>query len=291
MNADPVCRVAGARWRAPSSRARVARLGSALGVSLVLHLAPSNRAQAQTPTVDHMGGMAMDRVIRMFMLADQLEVQPNAPERPINFELVSWIGGDYRRVYLRAQGEQSTRVQRGGELQADALYSRLIAPFWSVAGGVRLDTRPRASRPFGWSDLSSWRRESGGRVTRGLLAVGFIGLAPGWFEFEPTLFVSNEGDVSMELETSVDLLLTQRLILQPRVELHGAVQPVREIGVGSGLNSVELGARVRYEVRRKFAPYLGLSWHRRTGATAAMAHEAGESVGVGTITVGVRLWR
>jgi copper resistance protein B len=95
----------------------------------------------------------------------------------------------------------------------------------------------------------------------------------------------------MELETSVDLLLTQRLIVQPRVELHGAVQPVREIGVGSGLNTVELGARVRYEVRRKFAPYVGLSWHRRTGATAAMAHETGESVSVGTITAGVRLWR
>ncbi|MES2521901.1 MAG: copper resistance protein B [Gemmatimonadota bacterium] len=248
------------------------------------------RADAQTVRPSH--GMDQDRVIRTFILAEQLEWQPNAAERPVNVEVLSWIGGDYRRLFLRAQGEQSTLGAGGGELQADALFGRLITPFWSTVAGVRVDSRPRVAqsgRPGAEGQPASL--PTTGRLTRGMVAVGLLGLAPGWFELEPTLLVSNTGDVSLEVESSFDLLLTQRLIVQPRLELNAAVQAVREIGVGSGLNDVEFGARVRYEIRRKFAPYVGLSWLRRTGATAAMAHDAGEPKSVGTITAGLRIWR
>ncbi len=243
--------------------------------------------QAQAAGTAH--GMDLDRVIRTFILAEQLEIHANAPERPLNLELVSWIGGDYNRLFLRAQGEQSTRMARGGDLQGDVLYGRLITPFWSAVAGARVDTRQRSGAAAGES--ASGQRETNGRLTRGLLAVGLVGLAPGWFELEPTLFISDQGDVSFELESSFDLLLTQRLILQPQLELNAAIQSVREIGIGSGLNDVEIGARMRYEIRRKFAPYIGVSLLRRTGATAAMAHDLGERRSVGTITAGLRLWR
>jgi copper resistance protein B len=108
---------------------------------------------------------------------------------------------------------------------------------------------------------------------------------------EPTLFISDQGDVSFEVESSFDLLFTQRLIMQPWLELNAAVQSVREIGVGAGLNDVEIGARMRYEIRRKVAPYVGVSLLRRTGATAAIAHDLGERRSVGIITAGLRLWR
>ena len=262
---------------------RVARLRSVLA-AVALLLAPFARpAGAQVMGPHGATGMDMDRVIRKFLLADVLELQPTGSEGPVNFEGLAWIGGDYRRLFLRAQGEQPTDGG-GGELQADALYGRLITPFWSAVAGARLDTRPRAAGgEAGAGD--------GGRVTRGMLAVGFVGIAPYWFELEPTLYVSQDGDVSAEFETSFDLLFTQRLILQPRFEMNAALQKVPEFGVGAGLNDVEFGARLRYEIRRKFAPYVGVSWTRRTSGTAAMARAAGEPVGDRAILAGVRMWR
>ena len=253
----------------------------------LLSVAP---AHAQASGAPHMSEMLMDRVIRTFILAERLEFQPSSNERAVNVEILSWIGGDYRRLYVRAQGEQSTVGPGKGELQADVLFGRLITPFWSAVAGARLDSRPHMGRtalPAAAGSLPP--RVS--RLTRGLLAVGLVGLAPGWFELEPTLLVSDAGHVSLEVESSFDLLLTQRLIVQPRIELNAAVQAVPDIGVGSGLNDIEFGARMRYEIRRKFAPYVGVSWLRRTGSTAAMAHTMGESKSVGTITAGVRLWR
>jgi copper resistance protein B len=235
--------------------------------------------------------MDLDRVIRTFVLAEQLEVHANQPERPVDVELVSWIGGDYRRMFLRLQGEQSTRRSGGAEFQGDVLYGRLITPFWSAVAGARVDTRLRSDVvPVGVGNPSD-QRQAGGRLTRGMLAIGFVGLAPGWFEVEPTLLVSDKGDVSLEVESSFDLLFTQRLIVQPWVEINAAVQAVPEIGVGSGLNDVEVGARMRYEIRRKFAPYVGVSLLRRTGVTAATTHNVGEQRSVGTIMAGLRIWR
>ena len=244
--------------------------------------ARSAQAQATTPEPKRTTSMMLDRRIRTFLLADVLDVQPNGAERPVTFEGLGWIGGDYNRVYLRATGERPT-TGGGGDLQADLLYGRLVSPFWTAVAGMRVDTRAGPG--------SAARGAGGGRATRGLLAVGLEGLAPYWLQMEPTLYVSQHGDVSARFETSFDLLFTQRLILQPRVELDGAVQQVPEFGVGAGLNDVELGARMRYEIRRKFAPYVGVSWRRRTGGTAAMARANGEPVRGGGIVVGLRLWR
>ncbi|HWE42465.1 MAG TPA: copper resistance protein B [Gemmatimonadaceae bacterium] len=245
-------------------------------------VARSAQAQAMSPEPMRTTSMMLDRRTRTFFLADVLDFQPNGSERPVTFEGLGWIGGDYHRVYLRAVGERPT-TGGGGDLQADLLYGRLVSPFWTAVAGVRVDTRPgRRSAATG---------AGGGRATRGLLAVGLEGIAPYWFQMEPTLYVSQHGDVSARLETSFDLLLTQRLIVQPRVELDGAVQRVPEFGVGAGLNDVQLGARMRYEIRRKFAPYVGVSWSRRTGGTAAMARANGEPVRRGAVVLGVRVWR
>lgn len=246
-----------------------------------------NAQGATPPPMDPMGGMNLDRMIRTFVLVDQLELQANAPERPVNFELLSWIGGDYRRVIFRAQGEQPTVARGNGELQADVFFGRLISPFWSAVGGARVETRPRAHVPN--VGVPTGRKPS--RVTRGLVAVGLLGLAPGWFEVEPVLYVSDQGDVSAEFESTFDLLLSQRLILQPRLELNAAVQAVPEFGIGGGLNDVEVGARLRYEIRRKFAPYVGVSWRRLTSGSAVMAHIAGDPLSVSTFSAGLRLWR
>ncbi len=107
--------------------------------------------------------------------------------------------------------------------------------------------------------------------------IGLQGLAPYRFELEPALFISQDGDLSGRLTASYDLLLTQRLILQPRAELDAALQSVDKFGVGEGINSLDLGMRLRYEVTREFAPYMGIQWSRKFGETAAIARSDGES--------------
>ena len=266
--------------------ARNRAFASAAAVLLLLSGALDGRAEAQGASPPKSTtSMEFDRQMRIFLLADVLELQPNGPETPINFEGLGWIGGDYRRLYLRVRAEQPTSAWSGGDLRADALYGRLLSPFWSAVAGLRLDTRERAGR-----DVAGVVAKPG-RATRGMLAVGLLGIAPYWFEFEPTLYVSQDGDVSADLETSFDVLVTQRLIVQPRLELNAAVQAVPEFGVGSGLNDVEIGARFRYEIRRKFAPYLGIAWHRRIGGAAALARTAGGTIDETVVAAGVRLWR
>ena len=120
--------------------------------------------------------------------------------------------------------------------------------------------------------------------------VGLQGLAPYWFEVDANLRVSEDGDVSADLEAEYDLLLTQRLILQPRFEIDFAAQEVEEFGVGRGFNSVTLGLRLRYEVRRQFAPYIGLSWTRKLGDTADLARDEGENTDDLAVVGGLRFW-
>ncbi len=150
------------------------------------------------------------------------------------------------------------------------LYSRFIAPFWDLQAGVRYDFRPNPSRSFA--------------------VLGVEGLAPYWFEFEAAGFISDDGDVSARVEAEYEILFTQRLIAQPLLEVNLAAQDVEELGIGSGFTDIELGLRLRYEIRREFAPYIGLAWTRRLGNTADFARDEGEDVGDLAVVAGVRLW-
>ena len=218
-------------------------------------------------------GQIMDDKIYTYVLFDQFEYAPVPSEQPISLEATSWIGGDINRLWLRAEGEQST-LERAGETELEALYGRLITPFFDAVGGVRLDRR--------------WEGET---ATRGHLAVGLQGLAPYRFEVEPTLYVSHAGDVSVRFEAAYGFLFTQRLVLEPEVEMSAALQEVPEWGVGSGLNNFNLGLRLRYEIHRKFAPYIGYSWDWTFGETADSARATGEDTRNGTFVFGVRVWR
>lgn len=259
------------------SRSLVRRLLPIIAIGF-LEAATIPRANAQVEVTGpgrHPPTTGMDRMIRTFLLADVLEYVPEPSAGTVRFDGLGWIGGDYNRIWLRSEAHIPT-TEPNAEVQAEALYGRLLTPFWDAVAGLRVD-----SRRFGASK----------RETRGQLSVGFIGLSPYWIEMEPSLFISQRGDVSARLSASVDLLFTQRLILQPRTELNAAAQAVPRFGVGSGLNDVELGGRLRYEIRREFAPYIGLAWRRRTGATAALARAAGETVREGVLSAGVRMWR
>lgn len=217
---------------------------------------------------------AADQNFYSLALLDLFEAAPAASGLPGRFEGLYRIGTDYTRLYLKGEGEGL--ISEGtGEAEVQALYSRLVTSFFEAQAGVRVDTE------FGDGDLRA----------RPLLVVGLEGLAPYFFEVEPALFVSYRGDVSARFTGSYDLLLTQRLVAQPRLEANVAIQRVEDWGVGSGLNDVELGLRLRYEIRREIAPYVGVNWTTRYSDTADFARADGGSASEATLVFGIRLWR
>ena len=180
-----------------------------------------------------------------------------------------WFGGDIDRFVVKTEGEGAVRGGlESGEVQA--LYSRAIDPWFNLQAGVRHDFKPGPARTYA--------------------TVGFEGIAPYWFEVEGAVFLSDKGDVLGRLEGYYDQRITQHLILQPRVELNFAAQDVPANGIGSGLSDAELGLRLRYEIKREFAPYVGISWERKLGDTADFARAAGDRVQATSFVAGVRFW-
>lgn len=206
------------------------------------------------------------------LTVEQLEYRLNEGHDTLNWEAEGWYGGDYRRLRLKTEGEVELDGD-GGELEVQLLYSQLVSPFWEVEGGLRYD------------------REFGNKVEgdRFFGAIGIQGLAPYFVETEATLFVSEAGDVSARFKAERDFLISQRLILQPEIELNLAVQSVENFGVGSGLNDIDFGLRLRYEITRQFAPYVGVNWTHKFGQTADFARREGEQVDNWAVVGGVRL--
>lgn len=208
------------------------------------------------------------------LLLDRFEVAPAAGDVPVRLEGFYRVGTDFTRFYLAGEAE-GLAAEREGEAEVQALYSRLVTAYFEARAGLRLDVA------FGEEDVR----------TRPHLVLGLEGLAPYWFEVEPAVFVSAAGDVSARFEGSYDLLVTQRLVLQPDAEVNVALQEVEDWGVGSGVNDIEVGLRLRYEIVREVAPYVGVAWANRFGAAADFARAAGEPASETLFVFGIRLWR
>ena len=215
-----------------------------------------------------------DDQVFSFLLFEQLEYRNNEGPDTFSWDAQSWIGGDYNRFWVKTEGDDNSFGNDGGEVEVQALYSRLIAPFWDFQAGFRYD----------------WLYGNGPDRSRAFAVIGVQGIAPYEFDIESALFISEDGDVSARLTAEYDVLLTQRLVLQPRFELNVAVQDAEDFGVGDGFNDVELGLRLRYEIKREFAPYIGISWDRKLGNTADITRRQGEEVSNLAAIIGLRLW-
>lgn len=251
---------------------RFLRTFPAAGIALLLALIPAPIASAQGIGLQQLLEM-MDWGTGSLVLLDKAEYVPAAEGRPVEMDAVGWYGSDYDRLWFRAEGEQLT-TEWSGEGELHAYYGRLVTPYWDALAGLRLDGR--------WGEQGAARAH---------LALGFIGLAPLRFELAPAIFLSQHGDFSARLEAEYQILITQRLVAEPEFEVNAAVQEVADWGIGSGLNDVELGLRLRYEIWREFAPYAGLSWLRRVGGTADLAEIAGEDESAVYFVFGIRMWR
>lgn len=213
------------------------------------------------------GHQVHDSGVNSMLLINQLEWQ-GGDGNAQGWDIKGWVGGDIDRLWLRSEGERS--AGRTESAEAQALWGHAIGPWWDVVGGVRQDFKP--------GDSQTWA------------ALGVQGMALYNFEAEATLFVGESGNTAARLEGDYDILLTNRLILQPTAELNFYAQNDPQRGMGSGLSESELGLRLRYEIRREFAPYVGVSWNRAYGQTAQYARDEDEDINQLRWVVGVRLW-
>ncbi|WP_380871952.1 copper resistance protein B [Sphingomonas sp. DBB INV C78] len=225
---------------------------------------PDEMARARSALTREHGGTSTYQV--MLNLA---EYQVRDGRDGYRWDGEAWFGGDINRLTLKSEGEGSLgNGVDGAEVQA--LYSRALDAYWNLQAGVRHDFQPKPSRTYA--------------------TIGIEGLAPYWFEVEGALFLSDKGDVLARAEGYYDQRITQRLILQPRVELNFAAQDVPENRIGSGLSNAELGLRLRYEIRREFAPYVGISHEWKVGDTARYARADGERTRATSFVFGIRTW-
>ncbi|MEQ8331341.1 MAG: copper resistance protein B [Longimicrobiales bacterium] len=247
-----------------SARRPVSRRGRLGAATLALAAMTAAAVPATAQTMDDMN--------YLFVMVDEFESAPGLAGNPLLLSAEGWYGGDYARYWFKLEGEAEPG-EGAGFLSAQALYSRLVSPYFEFQAGVRLDRQ--------WGD---------GGLTRPHAVVGFQGLAPYWFEIETALFVDHEGNVSAGFDASYDILLTQRAIVEPSLTVGLALQDVPEWGIATGLHELELGARLRYEIRREFAPYVGVAWHASFGGTADAVRAGGGAPRDASLVAGLRVW-
>lgn len=202
------------------------------------------------------------------LLLDRLERAYNRDGNATVYDAQAWFGRDYDRLVIKAEGNVArSKLQ---EARTELLWGHAIASFWNTQLGVRYD--------------------SGVGPDRGWLAMGIQGIAPYWFNVDATAYVGNNGRTAIRLAAEYELLLTQKLILQPRVEVnfYGKNDAARDIG--RGVSDSAVGLRLRYEINRQFAPYIGVERSSTFGKTADLVRATGEPAGKTLWVAGVRMW-
>lgn len=201
------------------------------------------------------------------LLFDQLEGRIGR-DSSFRWEGEGWAGTDMDRIVLKTEGIVTNGVLEGGD--QELLYSRPVSTYFNVQGGLRYDLDSAPGR--GWA------------------VFGIEGLAPLFFHVSATGYVSDQGLLAGKLEGNYDLLLTQTLILQPQIEMnfYSKDDPMRMIG--AGLADLDTGLRLRYEISRKFAPYIGVAYESKFGGTARLARLAGDHSSDLRLSAGARVW-
>jgi copper resistance protein B len=248
----------------------VLTVATLLSLSLTAHAQMSQDGSHHSMSGAGLPPPVMDDDVFKHVIVDQLEGRTNGSDNELRWDSEGWIGTDENKLWLKSEGfVDNTQVSDGDQ---EALYDRPIPRMCYIDGqvGVRADLDSGPAR--------TWA------------ALGIEGMAPYFFQFVPTLYIRDAGNIAGRLSGSYDLLVTQRLIVQPEAELnfYNKDDPARRIG--SGFSDLDAGVRLRYEVSRKFAPYVGFAYNGKYGSTASYARQAGETTSDPRFVFGLRLW-
>lgn len=210
---------------------------------------------------------ADDPLLTMIMV-DQLEKQDAGSGKPFVWEVQGWAGYDLQKLMFKTEGERINGETESAELQL--LYSQAIAPYWDIQAGIRHDFYPKPAQ--------NWA------------VIGVQGIAPYFFETDASFYWGESGQTSVRLEAEYEFLITQQWVLSPEIELNFYGKDDETRGIGSGLADMEAGLRIRYEVRREFAPYVGINWEKQFGNTADLSSAEGEDTDDVQFVLGIRGW-
>jgi len=208
-----------------------------------------------------------DPLLGMFMV-DRLEVLDEEEGNPVSWDVTAWIGRDLEKVWFKTKGLYEDSEVHSAEYQL--LYGWAITPYWDLQAGWRLDSKPKPDR--------NW------------LALGIQGTAPYFVKTEATLFAGEENMSAFRLNLEYEFMLTQKWVLSPEFEINAYGNNDQERGIGSGLSDMEFSLRLLYEVKREFAPYVGLGWEKVLGNSADYARAAGQDASETTLSLGIRAW-
>ncbi len=214
-----------------------------------------------------------DSMFHSLTLIDYLDYR-GSDETSVAWDIINWSGGDTQRIWIKSEGGKKTTYPNTGETDFQVLYGQLLSSYFDAQIGFRYE--------------QLWGLKE--NPNRFFTVVGIQGLAIYSFELDTALFLSQSGDLSGRLTASEDFLFTQRLISQFRIEANAGLQKVEKYNVGSGLNDITLGFRLRYEIRRELAPYLGYSWTKRFGDSADFSTRDGLTTVDSNIVTGIRMW-
>jgi copper resistance protein B len=246
-------------------------VGLLLAGTAQAQIAPDTKLQMAMPDIANgtMISPVMDNEIFTHAILDQFEGRIGGGQNAFRWEGQAWIGTDYNKLWLKSEGFARGKggVEDG---RHEFLYDRALSTYVDLQAGVRTDQDSGTGR--------TWA------------ALGLQGLAPLFLDYEVTGYLSDSGHAALRLAASYDLLITQRLILQPEAELnfYSKADPGRR--VGAGLADINAGLRLRYEISQKFAPYIGVAYVGRVGQTAQFARQEGEAASVVQFVFGIRSW-
>lgn len=187
---------------------------------------------------------------------------------PLTWDAQGWLGHDLKKIWFKSEGERAHGDTE--EVEVQALYSQAFSPFWDIQLGLRHDARPSPSQDWG--------------------VIGVQGLAPYFFEVDAALFVGESGNTGFRLNAEYEKLFTQKLILTPEIEMNFYGKNIPEVSLGSGLSDITFGLRLRYEIRREIAPYVGLEWSKFYGNSADFVRLNGLEVSDTNVVAGLRVW-
>jgi copper resistance protein B len=209
-----------------------------------------------------------DDPILVMLKADQFEVRDADEGTVSTWEGHLWIGKDVNKLWIKSEGE---RLESESEsIETQLLYSRAIDSNWDLQLGFRHDSIPSPDRD--WA------------------VIGFNGVAPYWFEVDTALFIGEDDRTSLRFETEYEFMLTQRWVLAPEIEINWFGEDDEELGIASGFTDVEAGIRLRYEITRELAPYIGINYEKLLGDTADIAEDTDEETSDTQLVLGLRFW-
>ncbi|MEJ2141452.1 MAG: copper resistance protein B [Gammaproteobacteria bacterium] len=217
---------------------------------------------------NHVFAMGEDDPIVTRLMIDQFEKRYMDDEKPVVFEGDISIGKDLNKFKLKFDIEQVDGETHERELQA--LYSRAVHPYWDFQVGVRQDQKTDPKREW--------------------LVLGFEGVAPYWFEMDTALFINEDDQVNLRVNAEYEWMITQKWVLSPEIEANFYSKNDQVEGIGSGLSDSQIGLRLRYEIKREFAPYIGINWTKKYGDTADYAEADGEDTSDTHFVAGIRAW-